>query len=86
MKLMMKPIEMIAWFTMEGVPIPLKFRVRENEEWRTIKVDDVCHKDYKYSEGIHIHTFICQSLLNGMLRKYEVVYEHETCKWILHKM
>ena len=82
----MKSIEMIAWFTIEGVPIPLRFRLKENDEWKTIKVDDVCHKDSRYKEGIHIHTFICQSVIAGLLRKYEIIYEHETCKWLLYKM
>ena len=42
MKVLMKPIEMIAWFTKDKNPIPLRYRiVDENNLYRVIKVDRV---------------------------------------------
>ena len=40
MKILMKPIEMIAWFTKEGVPNPVRFKL----DGMVSKVDQVTSK------------------------------------------
>jgi len=32
MKVLMKPIEMIAWFKGDGSPVPLRYRINENNK------------------------------------------------------
>ena len=42
MKILMKPIEMIAWFTTKEKPIPLRYRIMdENNIYKVIKVDKI---------------------------------------------
>ena len=39
MKVLMKPIEMIAWFTQDGLPTPVRFRMEQpNGSYIVIKV------------------------------------------------
>jgi len=30
--------------------------------------------------------FTCQSVINGLEKRYEIKYELSTCKWFLYKM
>ena len=46
MKVLAKPIDVVAWFTKEGTPRPVRFRVTNEEESETvIKVDKILHVD-----------------------------------------
>ncbi len=82
MKILMKPIEMIAWFTEEGVPKPIRYKVDDV----VIKVQQVTSKSEEKLAGNRMIVFRCQSEINGVLRPFELKYEVGTCKWYLFKM
>ncbi|HZK54915.1 MAG TPA: hypothetical protein VFC84_12070 [Desulfosporosinus sp.] len=82
MRVFMKPIEMIAWFTKEGVPKPIRYKVDDV----VIKVQQVISKSEEKLAGNRMIIFRCQSEINGELRPYELKYEVGTCKWYLFKM
>ena len=46
MKILMKPIEMIAWFTNDGYPIPLRYRIADENTvlYRKLVDDEVLAK------------------------------------------
>ncbi|SET54400.1 hypothetical protein SAMN05660297_02706 [Natronincola peptidivorans] len=85
MKLLMKPIEMIAWFTKEGVPTPIKYRLMEDAANITIKVDRVIIRDEEKLAGNKMFIYRCQSILDNTEKIYELKYEINTCKWFLYK-
>lgn len=88
MKVVAKPIEMIAMFSQDGVPTPIRFRLHNGEEGiaEVIKVDRVITKDSEKLAGNRRIIFNCQSCINGIQRMYQLKYEIDTCKWILFKI
>lgn len=87
MKVIAKPIQMLAWFGEDGTPNPIRFKITNKEESASvIKVDRVIQKDMEKLAGNNMIVFRCQSTIGGMDRVYEIKYELRTCKWILFKI
>jgi len=87
MKVMAKSIEMIAWFTEDGSPKPVRFRIKNDDESVTvINVDRVIFKDLEKLAVNKMILFRCQSVINDVDKLYELKYEINTCKWMLYKM
>ena len=82
MKILMKPIEMIAWFTIDGVPNPIRYRVDD----KVIRVGQVTSRSEEKLAGNRMIIYRCNSEINGELRAFELKYELLTCKWFLFKM
>ncbi len=87
MKVVMKPIEMIAWFTEDGIPKPLRYRITdENGEKTVIKVNKVITTSEEKLAGNRMIIYTCQSCINNIEKVYELKYELSTCKWYLSKI
>ena len=87
MKVLAKPIEMIAWFENQGNINPVRFRMEdENNNYKTIKIDRVLFKEKEKIAGNHMIVFKCSSVIDGVEKVYEIKYEIDSCKWILFKM
>lgn len=82
MKILMKPIEMIAWFTKEGVLNPIRYKIDD----KVIRIDQVTSKSEEKLAGNRMIIYRCQSEINGELRPFELKFELQTCKWFLFKM
>jgi hypothetical protein len=83
----MKPIEMIAWFTTEKKPIPLRYRlVDENDTYKVIKVDRILFAEEEKIAGNRMILYRCQSIIHNTQKIYELKYEIDTCKWFLFKI
>lgn len=86
MKVLMKPVEMIAWFTTNKKPIPLRYRiVDENNTYKVIKVDRVLFAEEEKLAGNKMIVYRCESKINNLRRVYELKYEIDSCKWFLYK-
>ncbi|MCQ4925047.1 hypothetical protein NE686_18240 [Tissierella carlieri] len=86
MKVMMKPIEMIAWFKDE-YPIPLRYKITSEDDTNTvIKVDKILFKEEEKYAGNRMILYRCQSNINNIQRVFELKYEINTCKWFLYKI
>lgn len=87
MKVVAKPIEMIAWFTKDGCPNPVRFRVENDDDTNTtINVDRVVTRDMEKLAGNSTIVFRCQSIIGDLERVYEIKYELGTCRWMLFKI
>ncbi|HBW36315.1 hypothetical protein [Desulfosporosinus sp. BICA1-9] len=86
MKILMQPIEMIAWFTQEGTPNPIHYKLTSVDAASiVVKVDRVVTRSEEKIAGNRMILFRCQSEMNGLLKPYELKYELNTCKWFLYK-
>lgn len=86
MKVWMKPIEMIAWFNQDSMPVPLRYRIKLNDgSNKVVKVDKVIHKEEEKLAGNRMIVYKCESIINNLQRIYELKYEIDTCKWFLFK-
>lgn len=87
MKILMKPIEMIAWFNSKEKLIPLRYRIMdENNTYKVIKVDQVIFAQEEKLAGNRMIIYRCKSKINNLEKIYELKYEIDTCKWFLYKI
>ncbi|MCT4564024.1 MAG: hypothetical protein N4A68_06855 [Maledivibacter sp.] len=87
MKIVALPVDMIAWFTKDGIPNPIKFRiVTDDESNAVIKVDRIITRDVEKLAGNKMHVFRCQSYINGIEKTFELKFEVDSCKWLLYKI
>ena len=87
MKVVAKPIEVVAWFDEKGNVHPVIFKIKNDDESNTvIKIDRIISVDKEKLAGNFMLAFKCQSVINGIERVYEIKYELGTCKWILFKI
>ncbi len=89
MKILAKPIYMIAVFSPEEKPIPYKFKMREretDEDYVVVTIDKIFHSYASKVAGIETVIYSCQSIIAGMERRYELKYTLPTCQWELYKM
>lgn len=87
MKIVARPIEMIAWFTRDGVPNPIRFRIiEEDKAFKVINVDKIIFRQNEKIAGSPSIIFNCQSNINGTEKLYQLKFQIETCKWILFKI
>lgn len=87
MKLLRKPIEMVARFDYEGNGRPVKFRVlNEDNENTVVNVDRVVKKELDKFAGNKMIKYTCESCIGGEQKLFELRYEMDTCKWFLYKI
>lgn len=87
MKVLMKPIEMIAWFTKDGISNPIKFKMMDEENCNiAVKVDKILVREEEKLAGNRMLVYKCQSMMGGIERLYELKYEINSCKWFLYKI
>ena len=87
MKVVRQPVDMIAWFNVEGVIMPLKFRLEtEDHTLKTVKIVDILyHKEDKIA-GNNVRTYACTININNLEKSCEIKYELNTCRWVLFKI
>lgn len=87
MKVIAKPIEVVAWFDLSGKINPVRFKItNEDESNSVIKIDRIICIDKEKLAGNNMLVFKCQSIIDGVERIYELKYELSTCRWILFKI
>jgi len=87
MKVIAKPVEMIAHTDILGEIRPYRFRVKlDDEPEQVIKVDKVISKSAEKLAGNPMILYKCQSLNGEDLRCFDLKYELNTCRWILFRM
>ncbi|WP_350345064.1 hypothetical protein PRVXT_001519 [Proteinivorax tanatarense] len=86
MKVLMKPIDMIAWFDKEGNVNPLRYRVKGKEgEYKVVKVQKVISKEEERLAGNPMLIIRCQSVVGNYEKLYELKYDFKG-KWYLYKI
>lgn len=86
-RLLMKPIEMIAWFSEDEFPIPLRYRLETNDSEKiVVSVDKIIFKEEERLVGNRMIVYRCQSVINNREMVYELKYDIGICKWYIFKM
>lgn len=85
MKVINKPIEMVALFTKEGTPKPMQFWVQgKDDSICTVKIDNIIGREK--CKGKNTVIIKCQSIINGIQRTLDIEYWLESCKWVLNSI
>ena len=85
MKVLMKPIDMIAWFDNKGKPTPIRFRHYADGSAIVINVR-IQSQDEEKLAGNRMIIYHCQSVIDGFEKIFDLKYEINTCKWFLYRM
>ena len=87
MKLLAKPIDAMVVFRSDGRhPRPYKFKIEENGEMVTVKVDQIINATKTKVCGAENILYQCQSTINGREKRFELKYFCSKCTWQLYKM
>jgi hypothetical protein len=87
MKIVAKPIEMIAWTDINGKINPVRFKLtKDDESSSVVKIDKVITVEKEKLAGNDMLVYKCQSVIKEVDRLYEIKYELSSCKWILYKI
>lgn len=87
MKLLQKPVDAMVVFKTDGEhPRPYKFKIEEDGEKITIVVDKVIFSHKSKVCGAENILYECQSVINGVERRFELKYFCSRCQWQLYKM
>ena len=88
MKVIAKVVEVLAWFEEDGAVLPLRVKLLdENEKTGSeVKIDRILSNSEEFLAGHLMSVFLCQSLVDGVERLFELKFENDTCSWILFKM
>ena len=85
MKVLTKPIEVVAWFDEDGIH-PMRIRLKDGETIKVIKIEKVM---YTYEEKLaerKMLVYRCRSRIGDDDSILEIKYDVSTLKWILFKM
>jgi len=87
MKVLALPIEMASYTDNKGNIKPIRFRMQINDEpMQVIKIDKVIVKDTEKFAGNVMLVYKCQSLIDDVMKLFEIKYEISTSRWILYKI
>lgn len=90
MKIVAKPIKAVVVFeyaTAEKAPMPYKFKVKEDSgEETTVIIDKFFSIEKTRICGEECLIYQCQSLINGVEKRYELKYIISKYTWQLYKV
>lgn len=86
MKVIAKPIQMVASFDDKGLVRPIKFRWQHRGENRVIQVDQIIAQQSQRIAGTPMILFDCHSTIEDQLIYYQLKYDVTANTWILFKI
>lgn len=85
MKILAKPIRVIACFFPGKYPIPYKFKIEEEEERIEVKVEQILLVEEQMLAGTESIVYTCQSRIHGREKRYDLKYIKKDCRWELYR-
>lgn len=87
MKVLAKPIEMIAWFDFKGRIHPIRFRLIDEEgKYKVISIKSIQERKKEKLAGNLMQVFLCRGIVQDKEVLFELKYEKDTDQWTLFKM
>lgn len=86
MKIVAKPIKTMVVFEYEGkMPIPYKFKFQQDDgSEKIIQIDKRITSYTQRIAGIDTIIYECQSVIDGIEKRYKLKYILPQCKWQLY--
>ena len=86
MKIVRKPVDVIAIFKRKELPMPTRVRMEVDGQEIVAKIGRIIKIEKIKSVGKGEIVYTCQSRLNGVDRIYELKFLLDTIGWILYKI
>lgn len=82
MGIVMKPIEMIALFDINGKSRPIRFRFQNDDgEMQVMKDFHVICSNTNRVVGNIMSKFECEAYADNGIKRFELLFEKDTSKW-----
>lgn len=78
-----KEIAVKCWFTIAGIPMPLMFKVMEDDEVVTVDNLKVIDTEREREFGSITWKFKVQAIVNNLLKEFKIEFDTKLCKWYL---
>lgn len=86
MKVLMQPIEVITFHSVDGQIRPDRIRITEGDEQTVVRIDKVLARSEE-KVGKDRELFIrCRGAIGERMRTLEVKYRVGECRWYLYRM
>jgi hypothetical protein len=86
-KIVARPIDVIAVFKGGERPIPYKFRYTESDGRSSdVKIDRILVSDEQRVAGQRSFIYECQSEIDGCEKRYQLKYLIPEARWLLYKI
>lgn len=86
MKIVAKPIDVYILHMHKENPMPRRFRIEEEDDFKTIHVNKIVSVEKTKRAGADAFIYRCQSVIDGIEKQYELRYKIVECKWDLYKI
>ncbi len=86
MKIVAKPIDMIFRSTSSGQIKPLRFKIIDDQTAKIIEIDKIVKIENSKLAGQDALIFTCQSIVDDIIKLYELRYTVTNCQWVLYKI
>ncbi|MGN0709204.1 MAG: hypothetical protein ACI4LM_03050 [Anaerovoracaceae bacterium] len=87
MKILARPIDVIASCRAGSAPLPRRFRMKDADgSVVEIRVDHITNIEKRRIAGIDTINYTCESDIHGVCRVYELKYTVSKYSWELYKM
>lgn len=95
MKIIAIPIDVVASFSGSKPPVPRKFRwdgpasagaAPGGGGGLVVPVDRILSVEPRKTAGIPSYVYLCQSVMDGVEKRYELKYIVPECRWELYKI
>ena len=85
MKILAKPIRVIACFFPGKYPIPYKFKIEEEEERIEVKVEQILLVEEQMLAGTESILYTFPSRIHGRAKRLDLKYIKKDCRWELYR-
>ena len=79
MKVVAKRVEMIAHFEEDGKIKPIRFRFKEDDEYKVIKINKIITIEMEKLCGNKMWVYTCSAVVSSMEKIFEIDYDIEKC-------
>lgn len=86
MRIVRKPIDVIAIFKRKELPMPIRVRMEVDGQEVVVKVERIIKVEKVKSVGKGEIVYTCQSRINSVDRMYELKFLLDTIEWSLYKI
>ncbi|MHB8077407.1 hypothetical protein [Desulfosporosinus fructosivorans] len=86
MKVLMQPVEVIAYHSADGLIRPERLRITEGDEQTVVRIDKILARSEE-KVGKERELFIrCRGVIGERMQVFELKYRAGECRWYLYRM
>lgn len=87
MKVIMKPIEIMAHFSADGYITPYRMRYKDAQQSNIIvQIDNILKSSVNTFAGNIVYVYECNAIIDDIQKRFEIKYETKSNIWFLSKI